>query len=69
MRYRHRAIEPKLKTLAKHFPVVVVTGARQVGKSTLLAHLFGSHARIVIASVEEPLLFSKDVVVLPYSLC
>ena len=48
MRYRHRAIENKLETLAKHFPVVVVTGARQVGKSTLLAHLFGSSARHIV---------------------
>lgn len=45
MKYRHRAIESKLETLSKHFPVVVVTGARQVGKSTLLAHLFGKVAR------------------------
>jgi len=38
-------MESKLKTLAEHFPVVVVTGARQVGKSTLVSHLFGNNAR------------------------
>lgn len=48
MKYRHRAIESRLKSLAKHFPVVVVTGARQVGKSTLLAHLFGKNARHIV---------------------
>jgi len=30
----------KLQTLLKNFPCVVVSGARQVGKSTLLRHLF-----------------------------
>jgi len=48
MKYRHRVIEAKLKTLAKHFPAVVVTGARQAGKSTLLAYLFGKDARHIV---------------------
>lgn len=48
MRYRHRTIEPRLNTLSKHFPVVVLTGARQVGKSTLLARLFGASARHIV---------------------
>lgn len=34
--------------MARHFPVVVVTGARQVGKSTLLAKTFGEKARHVV---------------------
>ena len=40
MKYVPRAQEKQLKELFKTFPVVVVTGARQVGKSTLLTHLF-----------------------------
>ncbi len=36
--YRSRHAEAKLRRLAKHFKAVLVTGARQVGKSTLLAH-------------------------------
>jgi predicted AAA+ superfamily ATPase len=48
MKYRHRIIESKLKKLKEHFPVVVVTGARQVGKSTLLAYLFGKNARHIV---------------------
>ncbi|MFH0764368.1 MAG: ATP-binding protein [Candidatus Omnitrophota bacterium] len=48
MKYRHRAIEPKLISLAKHFPIIVVTGARQVGKSTLLSYLFGRGAEHIV---------------------
>ncbi len=40
MRYRTRLAEAKLKDMAGHFKVVLVTGARQVGKSTLLRHVF-----------------------------
>jgi len=36
-----------LKQLAAAFPVVVVSGARQVGKTTLLRHLFPSHDYVV----------------------
>ncbi|MBD3390792.1 MAG: DUF4143 domain-containing protein [Chitinivibrionales bacterium] len=37
-----------LKRLFDHFPVVVVSGARQVGKSTLIDHLFGDSADTVV---------------------
>lgn len=39
MKYKKRLLEGKLARLADHFPALVLTGARQVGKSTLLAHL------------------------------
>lgn len=39
--YRPRIIEDKLTELFRHFPVVAVLGARQVGKSTLVQNLFG----------------------------
>ncbi len=39
--YKNRLIFTELDLLSKHFPVVVVTGARQVGKTTLLKELFG----------------------------
>ncbi|MBI3314551.1 MAG: ATP-binding protein [Candidatus Omnitrophica bacterium] len=48
MKYRHRIIESKLKKLKEHFSVIVVTGARQVGKSTLLVYLFGKNARHIV---------------------
>ena len=41
MQYIFRALSPRLTDLAKHFPVIVVSGARQVGKSTLLAKALG----------------------------
>lgn len=39
MIYKSRLLEAKLKNLGQYFPVVVLTGARQVGKTTLLKHL------------------------------
>lgn len=39
MKYRKRLLEEKLKRLGDYFPVIILTGARQVGKSTLLKHL------------------------------
>ena len=40
-RYRPRALEPTLRARLATFPVVVVTGARQTGKSTLARELEG----------------------------
>jgi len=40
MKYVARAIEPELKKAVRQFPVLVLTGPRQTGKSTLLKHLF-----------------------------
>jgi predicted AAA+ superfamily ATPase len=39
MIYR-REIEPKIRELGRHFPVVLLTGARQTGKTTLMKLLF-----------------------------
>jgi predicted AAA+ superfamily ATPase len=38
--YKERILTAKLLKLAEAFPVVVVSGARQVGKTTLLRHVF-----------------------------
>ncbi len=46
--YIGRHISQKLQNLAKHFPILVLSGARQVGKSTLLNHLFGKKCRTVV---------------------
>ena len=48
MKYRLRSIESSLRELCDHFPVVAVLGARQVGKSTLVEHLFGDQHEIVV---------------------
>jgi len=39
----HREIEPKLKSLSQAFPALIVTGARQTGKTSLLRRLFTHH--------------------------
>lgn len=41
--YKDRILTGKLLKLAEAFPVVVVSGARQVGKTTLLRHVFPDH--------------------------
>lgn len=46
--YRDRAAAARLRRLLEQFPAVVVVGARQVGKSTLLRHLFEGRADIVV---------------------
>ena len=38
--YITRRITPKIREIVEQFPVTVLTGARQVGKSTLLKHAF-----------------------------
>ncbi|MGC8784797.1 MAG: ATP-binding protein [Armatimonadota bacterium] len=52
MSYISRALEPVLERAAREFPAVVLTGARQTGKTTLLQHLFGERYRYV--SLEAP---------------
>lgn len=43
IRYLAREIESEIKRAAREFPVVVLTGPRQTGKSTLLGKLFPRH--------------------------
>jgi uncharacterized protein len=51
-RYITRSLETVLTRAAEEFPVVVLVGPRQSGKTTLLQHLYGTGARIV--SLEPP---------------
>lgn len=44
MNYIPRLITPHIKEAAKYFPVIVVTGPRQVGKSTLCRHVFSDYS-------------------------
>jgi uncharacterized protein len=46
-----RDIEPRLNSLAKQFPAMVLTGPRQSGKSTLCQKVF---ARLPYATLESP---------------
>ena len=45
---RPRLIEEKLLELFRYYPVIAVLGARQVGKSTLVQHLFGEKVASVV---------------------
>ncbi len=51
--YQHRHIEEKLKALVAFFKVILLTGARQVGKSTLLETLFPDYPRFVFDPLED----------------
>ena len=46
--YINRALTQRLKKLTKVFPVIVITGARQVGKSTLLKHVYENNADYIV---------------------
>lgn len=52
--YRPRLASDRLQQLTRSFPVVVVSGARQVGKTTLLQHVFPTHDYVVFdASLDQ----------------
>ena len=51
--YKERLITNRLKKLAASFPSVVVCGARQVGKSTLVKHIFPDQDIIVFDPVTD----------------
>ncbi len=51
--YIHRSMENDLLKRAKEFPVIVLTGPRQTGKSTMLRKIFPSHNYI---SFDDPLI-------------
>ena len=38
--YYHRHIEPVVERISRRKPVIVLTGARQVGKSTMLKEVY-----------------------------
>ena len=46
--YIHRAIEDKFLRMSKFFKAVLVTGARQVGKSTMLKYLAKGEGRTIV---------------------
>ena len=55
-----RAIEPRLSQLAVTRPVVVVTGARQAGKTALLRRLFPGHSFVTLDLPSEAEQAEKD---------
>ena len=51
--YIHRTLERAFLSASDHFPVMLVNGARQVGKTTLLRHLCGEERTYV--TLDDPL--------------
>lgn len=51
--YFERLITNKLRDLFNNFPVVIITGARQVGKSTLLEHIYPQMSRVVFDPITD----------------
>ncbi len=54
--YIKRHLQTTLKDLAKQFPAVLLTGARQVGKSTLLQHIAPDYGYVTF---DDPLLLEQ----------
>lgn len=53
MDYKPRQIEKRLRSFAEHFKAVLVSGARQVGKSTLLAYMFPGVKSVTFDPVQD----------------
>lgn len=53
MRYKNRSLSKRIRALVERFPIVVVSGARQVGKSTMLKHLFGEYDLVLFDPVTD----------------
>lgn len=51
--YKRRHIEEKLRLLVNNFKVVLILGARQVGKSTLLKNTFPYHKHLTFDPVQD----------------
>lgn len=58
--YLTRHIQQKLQRVAKNFKVILITGARQVGKSTLLAHFFPELKHVVFDPVIDEYNIRQD---------
>jgi len=55
-----RAISDKIRDLATHFPAVVLTGARQTGKTTVLTGLFPRHSYVSLDVPADAALAEED---------
>ncbi len=52
--YIHRKIEDQLEYLSKHYPAVVITGARQTGKTTMIRKVCGAGEAVSYVTLDYP---------------
>lgn len=60
MKYIHRHIESTIRRMAKTFPAVLVTGPRQVGKTTVLKTMLKDSVRYVTLDNRQSLLTARE---------
>ena len=61
MTYINRDLEEKIKSASKEYACILITGARQVGKSTVLNRLMDDNREeVLLDDIEERKLASKD---------
>lgn len=61
MAYINRDLEKKIKNTSKEYACILITGARQVGKSTILRQLMDEKREVVLLDdIEERKLASRD---------
>ena len=60
MEYISRNIESTVITLANYFPVVIVTGPRQSGKTTLIKHLFSEYLHFSMEDLQVRAFAEQD---------
>lgn len=61
MAYINRDLEKKIKDTSKEYACILITGARQVGKSTILRQLMDENREVVLLDdIEERKLASRD---------
>lgn len=54
--YINRSLENRVKYMAEHFPVILVSGARQVGKTTLLKRIAEEREEIQYVTLDHPII-------------
>lgn len=59
-KYFHRKIEASLESARQQFPVVLITGARQAGKSTLLQHCLKEYSYVTLDDPQKRELAKND---------
>ena len=60
MNYIKRDMEKIVSELTKEYACILITGPRQVGKSTMLEHMDGSRNKVTLDDLQDRSLARKD---------